>query len=663
MVRKVDIWNDNVYTDNYRLFFDDLDTEKPEKIVLTKFDDDKNNPPNKWEFEIVDKEYIDTADAILQAQIDVINEEIADDCCKLIECPVVLPSEPLDAGSYYTTGIATINTTSGFINVELTGTTNVFTNVEGDAACKTSLEKSEILIEGVASLVVVSSRLAGLTYAYAIINRDVNDIVLDPPITISEIFYQKMEDLELRVETLETRADAIDVRVDGLEEDLIELDLTVISHGEAIEAHTHQLGEIYNISIINKDNITNLQTKVAHSMSEILLDVYPANISDFPDSDGTFSIKCDLTLHFENELDDVTFTLVGMCSILNGEMNGFNLNADLSFDRVAYATLTYREGEQYYNLFMLVNELFLDTYDNYSLGRVQFTKAVADTSEIESRLTELQTGLNEVVTELEDGLVNVVITQIENHDNGPGYTGIFLSQRTLLIHEKSGNTRGARMDGYCFFSYGRNFDGYQSYKWDEYDSASKVKKITATYISNGKLNISAIMTRNYYETTFDHFEAYEPAYYPINITDNRLFKIKSFNSSFETDYETLKFTHVLGENTISVFGSIYLEKIHTMTYQFTLQNTDVETQIEFPVTLGDLNVASGVITKSDNGGGYETAKIDVIVSSRKEVIFVTMYTTTDTGLSPNGFGFEPTFSFNFTLPVKRAPHQYAMITG
>lgn len=70
MVKNVTIWNDNQYTDNYRLSFDVDGENPPEKLVLTETDDDKNNPPEKWRFEIVGKEYIDNADANLQTQID-----------------------------------------------------------------------------------------------------------------------------------------------------------------------------------------------------------------------------------------------------------------------------------------------------------------------------------------------------------------------------------------------------------------------------------------------------------------------------------------------------------------------------------------------------------------------------------------------------------------
>lgn len=58
---RIDIWQDNYSTDNYKLFFEaDDQSKKPDKIVLSGRDDDKNLSPNKWEFEIVDKTYIDS---------------------------------------------------------------------------------------------------------------------------------------------------------------------------------------------------------------------------------------------------------------------------------------------------------------------------------------------------------------------------------------------------------------------------------------------------------------------------------------------------------------------------------------------------------------------------------------------------------------------------
>lgn len=70
MVTDVTIWNDNQQTDNYRLGFSFEDEKKPDKIVLSNRDDDRGyNNPHRWEFEIVDKKYIDDADTVLQTQI------------------------------------------------------------------------------------------------------------------------------------------------------------------------------------------------------------------------------------------------------------------------------------------------------------------------------------------------------------------------------------------------------------------------------------------------------------------------------------------------------------------------------------------------------------------------------------------------------------------
>lgn len=79
MVKSCTIWNDNQFTDNYRLGFDFEDDKKPDKIVLSNRDDDRGyNNPVRWEFEIVDKKYIDDADANLQRQITDNANRIAD---------------------------------------------------------------------------------------------------------------------------------------------------------------------------------------------------------------------------------------------------------------------------------------------------------------------------------------------------------------------------------------------------------------------------------------------------------------------------------------------------------------------------------------------------------------------------------------------------------
>lgn len=79
MVKSCTIWNDNQFTDNYRLGFDFEDDKKPDKIVLSNRDDDRGyNNPVRWEFEIVDKKYIDDADANLQRQITENVTRIAD---------------------------------------------------------------------------------------------------------------------------------------------------------------------------------------------------------------------------------------------------------------------------------------------------------------------------------------------------------------------------------------------------------------------------------------------------------------------------------------------------------------------------------------------------------------------------------------------------------
>lgn len=70
MDKNVTIWNDNLSSNNYKMFFDEIDESKPDRIILNKKEDDKNKPVEKWNFEIIDKTYVDTADKALQDQID-----------------------------------------------------------------------------------------------------------------------------------------------------------------------------------------------------------------------------------------------------------------------------------------------------------------------------------------------------------------------------------------------------------------------------------------------------------------------------------------------------------------------------------------------------------------------------------------------------------------
>lgn len=69
MVTNFIIWNDNHLTDNFKLLFELLNNNPPESIKLKCYDDDRPGQPEKWTFEIVDKGYIDRADALLQTQI------------------------------------------------------------------------------------------------------------------------------------------------------------------------------------------------------------------------------------------------------------------------------------------------------------------------------------------------------------------------------------------------------------------------------------------------------------------------------------------------------------------------------------------------------------------------------------------------------------------
>lgn len=78
MDKTVTIWNDNLSSNNYKMFFDEVEESKPDSIILNKKEDDKNKPIEKWNFEVVDKVYIDTADDSLQEQIDENKEKISD---------------------------------------------------------------------------------------------------------------------------------------------------------------------------------------------------------------------------------------------------------------------------------------------------------------------------------------------------------------------------------------------------------------------------------------------------------------------------------------------------------------------------------------------------------------------------------------------------------
>lgn len=289
MVKKVDIWNDNIYTDNFKLFFDDLITEKPDKIILTKSDDDKNNAPNKWEFEIVDKEYIDNADEILQQQIDSINSEIEDDYCKLIQNRVTLPEIPSETGTYYVNATAKIEHLGGSKFLTIDGTANVFTIGE-NIVTRTHLQKGELDIEGVSSLVVVAYETYGL--AYAIIDRVLNHIFIENSISITEITYTKMEDLELRVDKLEAtvaeHSDTLESHQNGIEL----LEAVTQNHEERIaslEDGTTILNESINTITENVFELDNRLTFLESKVEEIVVD----------EINGWVSLKLALLVDFD----------------------------------------------------------------------------------------------------------------------------------------------------------------------------------------------------------------------------------------------------------------------------------------------------------------------------------------------------------------------------
>lgn len=171
--QRVDIWNDNLYTDNYRLFFDEIDPDKPEKIILTKKDDDRNNAPNKWEFVIVDKEYIDEADQHLQNQIDIINEEIADDYCKLIEVEIDFTIPTVEWGNYRIEATGNLHRTDGsIVQCHLEGLM-LAEPVNDTVDVRFQMQKTSIGIYGLATLTVVYYQ--GKAKMYAIVSRDLAD--------------------------------------------------------------------------------------------------------------------------------------------------------------------------------------------------------------------------------------------------------------------------------------------------------------------------------------------------------------------------------------------------------------------------------------------------------------------------------------------------------
>ena len=77
MVNKGIIWNDNQNTDNYEMSFEFVDDNKPNEIILSNRDDDRGyDNPKRWEFKIIDKDYVDNADRLLQNQITTNSQNI-----------------------------------------------------------------------------------------------------------------------------------------------------------------------------------------------------------------------------------------------------------------------------------------------------------------------------------------------------------------------------------------------------------------------------------------------------------------------------------------------------------------------------------------------------------------------------------------------------------
>lgn len=137
MVKSCTIWNDNQYTDNYRLGFDFEDDKKPDKIVLSNRDDDRGyNNPTRWEFEIVDKQYIDDADAVLQRQITENATRIADHETRITNNEHTLA----DHETRITNNTNSINTVQGDVANLTTRVTTAENTIVNDGARITALE-------------------------------------------------------------------------------------------------------------------------------------------------------------------------------------------------------------------------------------------------------------------------------------------------------------------------------------------------------------------------------------------------------------------------------------------------------------------------------------------------------------------------------------------
>ena len=187
------IWNDNIRQGNFKLYFDDIDPEKPEKIVLKKTTEDRQPPVKIWEFEMVDKQYVDDADAYLQMQIDIINEEISDDYCKLIETSIPFEYFADNHGTYLVDCGLNIETETGLVNVPVKGVMLV-TIDENDVMKRVArLEKTDIGITGFASLVV--SYIDDVMTVYGLVDRNFKTVSEDFA-EVEHFFVQRLDDDE-----------------------------------------------------------------------------------------------------------------------------------------------------------------------------------------------------------------------------------------------------------------------------------------------------------------------------------------------------------------------------------------------------------------------------------------------------------------------------------
>lgn len=169
---KINIWNDNQFDGdnnfNYRLFFDEITPDRPDLIVLAKYTQDKNIPEEKWIFPLISKDYVDVADELLQSQIDIIDEEIETDYCKLIETEIGFSTDFNFDGTYEVNFVITVNKGSLHVEIPMTG----YAFKKGDHV-RVNANRSGYAGNGIGSCVAIYNSDIGTLKVYAIVSRDV----------------------------------------------------------------------------------------------------------------------------------------------------------------------------------------------------------------------------------------------------------------------------------------------------------------------------------------------------------------------------------------------------------------------------------------------------------------------------------------------------------